>query len=576
MYIDSVDIKRGTDDKLLRHIQFRLGTNIVTDDQNSQMHNGAGKTTALRLLDIVFGSKDKQLLYKDVETGNVNEKLQQFIEKERVTVSCRISSALPVNDTTEVHILEVELFSGGKRHIDGKHYRQSDYWKRLNELIFKREDSKPSFRQLMSPFLRISMKGDDDTFLHCMSAFAKNTDYRSLYSCLFGMADPQTCNDIAKSKEALQGIESAEKEYDRLPNSAIGDSAKQYTLLDEDMNEASRLLARLNDIMQPEVFRENRDRITKIRNEYEKVNKELSEVQYRIRLNKESLEYAEREKNDIPEETIMRRFYDEIQELKPSIRKSFDDLVAFNRQLGKNEIEYFKEVGEQLNNKEKEILARKAAIEERDKQFLAILSSSDITEYEDTQKQLSQVQQRIGKREQILLTLQDFGYRHKQLSERIATLERQDTYGKSDPQEVVSLFTDSYFKPIAGKINGEQPELKYDSKFDKFPLVVSALSNGTSTGKRKSLIIAYDFAYQEFAADQHMQIPQFVVHDVLENIEEKALKEAVRIANDSSFQYIAAMLHSKLESTGFTKQQLNDMVVLTLSEGDKLFKDSHS
>lgn len=576
MYIDSVDIKRGTDDKLLRHIQFRLGTNIVTDDQNSQMHNGAGKTTALRLLDIVFGSKDKQLLYKDVETGNVNEKLQQFIEKERVTVSCRISSALPVNDTTEVHILEVELFSGGKRHIDGKHYRQSDYWKRLNELIFKREDSKPSFRQLMSPFLRISMKGDDDTFLHCMSAFAKNTDYRSLYSCLFGMADPQTCNDIAKSKEALQGIESAEKEYDRLPNSAIGDSAKQYTLLDEDMNEASRLLARLNDIMQPEVFRENRDRITKIRNEYEKVNKELSEVQYRIRLNKESLEYAEREKNDIPEETIMRRFYDEIQELKPSIRKSFDDLVAFNRQLGKNEIEYFKEVGEQLNNKEKEILARKAAIEERDKQFLAILSSSDITEYEDTQKQLSQVQQRIGKREQILLTLQDFGYRHKQLSERIATLERQDSYGKSDPQEVVSLFTDSYFKPIAGKINGEQPELKYDSKFDKFPLVVSALSNGTSTGKRKSLIIAYDFAYQEFAADQHMQIPQFVVHDVLENIEEKALKEAVRIANDSSFQYIAAMLHSKLESTGFTKQQLNDMVVLTLSEGDKLFKDSHS
>lgn len=576
MYIDSVDIKRGTDDKLLRHIQFRLGTNIVTDDQNSQMHNGAGKTTALRLLDIVFGSKDKQLLYKDVETGNVNEKLQQFIEKERVTVSCRISSALPVNDTTEVHILEVELFSGGKRHIDGKHYRQSDYWKRLNELIFKREDSKPSFRQLMSPFLRISMKGDDDTFLHCMSAFAKNTDYRSLYSCLFGMADPQTCNDIAKSKEALQGIESAEKEYDRLPNSAIGDSAKQYTLLDEDMNEASRLLARLNDIMQPEVFRENRDRITKIRNEYEKVNKELSEVQYRIRLNKESLEYAEREKNDIPEETIMRRFYDEIQELNPSIRKSFDDLVAFNRQLGKNEIEYFKEVGEQLNNKQKEILARKAAIEERDKQFLAILSSSDITEYEDTQKQLSQVQQRIGKREQILLTLQDFGYRHKQLSERIATLERQDTYGKSDPQEVVSLFTDSYFKPIAGKINGEQPELKYDSKFDKFPLVVSALSNGTSTGKRKSLIIAYDFAYQEFAADQHMQIPQFVVHDVLENIEEKALKEAVRIANDSSFQYIAAMLHSKLESTGFTKQQLNDMVVLTLSEGDKLFKDSHS
>lgn len=576
MYIDSLDIKRGTDDKLLRHIQFHMGTNIVTDDQNSQMHNGAGKTTALRLLDVVFGSKDKRLLYKDVETGNVNEKLQQFIEKERVTVSCRISNALPVSDTTEVHILEVELFKGGKRHIDGKHYSQSDYWKRLNELLFKRVDSKPSFRQLISPFLRISMKGDDDTFLHCIGSFAKNVDYRSLYSCLFGMADPQTCNDITKSEEELGGIENARKEYNRLLNTGIGDSAQQCTLLNEDIDEASRLLARLNDIMQPEVFQENRDRITKVRKEYEKVNKELSDVQYQIRLNKESLEYAEWEKNDAPEETIMRRFYDEIQELKPSIRKSFDDLVAFNRQLGKNEIEYFKEVGEQLNNKEKDVLARKAAIKEKDKQFLAILSSSDITEYEDTQKQLSEVQQRIGKREQILRTLRDFDYQHEQLSKRIATLKRQDTYGKSDPQKVVNLFTDRYFKPLAGKINGEQPDLKYDSEFDKFPLVVSALSNGTSTGKRKSLIIAYDFAYQKFAADKHIQIPQFVVHDVLENIEENALKEAVRIANDSSFQYIAAMLHSKLESTGFTKQQLNDMVVLTLSEGDKLFKDSHS
>lgn len=48
----------------------------------------------------------------------------------------------------------------------------------------------------------------------------------------------------------------------------------------------------------------------------------------------------------------------------------------------------------------------------------------------------------------------------------------------------------------------------------------------------------------------------------------------MKIANESKFQYITAMLHSKLESAGFTNQQLKDMVILTLSEDDRLFKDN--
>lgn len=575
MYIDSLDIIRETDDKVLRHIKFHMGTNIITDDQNLQTHNGAGKTTALRLLDVALGSKQKYLLYKDAETGNINGKLQNIIEESRIKIFCRISTKLPAIDKeAEVHTLMVELFKGGKKSIDGIPCAQNEYLRRLNELIFQNKDTKPSFRQLISPFLRISMKGDDDAFLHCLDPHARNIEYHGLYDYLFGIPNHQINCLFQEANDNLRAVKSARNKYRSVSGISNQNSEELSQLLLADQDEVSRLQERLNDIMKPEDFRENRDRIGEVRDAYEKANKELSDIQYKIRLNEESIKHAILERDDAPDQAVMMRFYHEIHELQPSIRKTFNDLIAFNRQLGENEINYFKGVGEQLYAKEKEIFARRADIVENNTRFLALLSRSDVSEYEDLLTQLNMIQKRIGERQEILDTTTQFDEEYEKAKRSVDTLQETLTNNKETPQKIVRSFTNNYFKPLAEKINGEKPVLTYNSEATGFPLAISDLSNGTSTGKRKSLIIAYDFAYQKFAARKQKPTPRFVVHDVLENIEEEALKKAVKIANESKFQYITAMLHSKLESAGFTNQQLKDMVILTLSEDDRLFKDN--
>lgn len=576
MFIDSLEIIRGTDDKVLRHIQFHMGTNIVTDDQKGQTHNGAGKTTALRLLDVALGSKDKKHLYTDDEMGNANKDLKRFIEESRIKISCTLSDTLPATDKAEKHTLTVGLFDNGTRSIDGTRYGLQQYLMKLNELIFNNADTKPTFRQLISPFLRISMKGDDDAFLHCLDSYGKNIEYRNLYDYLFGISHHEINDQLKKANDEFTAVKNARKKYKSISGLSSQDIEKQRQLLVAAEDEASALSARLNDIMKPEDFQANRDRITEVRDAYEKVNKELSEVQFQIRLNNESLKHAAQEKNDAPDRALMERFYSEIRELQPSIRKTFDDLVAFNSQLGENEIHYFTDICEKLKSKEKEILDRRADIEEKNTRFLALLNESNVSEYEDLQNQYSVAQKRVGEQQEILETLRRFEDEYTKVKNARDDLQEKLTKDSEISTGIISNFSNSYFKPLAVEINGEKPVLTYDSRADKFPLSVSELSNGISTGKRKSLIIAYDFAYQKYAADKHRSVPQFVVHDVLENIEEHALKAAVRIANKSNFQYITAMLHSKLESAEFSEQQLNDMVVLTLSEDDRLFKDNQA
>lgn len=129
-----------------------------------------------------------------------------------------------------------------------------------------------------------------------------------------------------------------------------------------------------------------------------------------------------------------------------------------------------------------------------------------------------------------------------------------------------------YFTDFAFQINGERPMLTYVPDVNKFPLSITDLS-GTSTGTRKSLIAAFDLAYQYFAADEEKAIPKFVVHDLIETVEGSNVKNTVKIANASHLQYIVAVLKEKLDSSGFTEDEQSRYRVIQLSTGHRLFDE---
>ena len=130
-------------------------------------------------------------------------------------------------------------------------------------------------------------------------------------------------------------------------------------------------------------------------------------------------------------------------------------------------------------------------------------------------------------------------------------------------QKKMDIFN-SYFKNVAGRINKEQPVLLYNPKTDEFPVSIDQLSEGTSTGTRKSLIAAYDIAYQLFARKINKVTPKFIVHDVLESIEGDDIRALVNEVESNQIQYISAILKEKLVSSGISLEEQNKMIILEL------------
>lgn len=128
-----------------------------------------------------------------------------------------------------------------------------------------------------------------------------------------------------------------------------------------------------------------------------------------------------------------------------------------------------------------------------------------------------------------------------------------------------------HFKALAKKINDEEPLLVYNPQTGDFPVSISDMS-GTSTGTRKSLLAAYDLAYQQFAAEHNMQVPNFVVHDVMESIEGADLHAIVDAANAIDCQYIVAVLKEKLDSSHISQEEQERMQILCLSMDDMVFQ----
>ncbi|MGI6220636.1 MAG: DUF2326 domain-containing protein [Coriobacteriales bacterium] len=127
------------------------------------------------------------------------------------------------------------------------------------------------------------------------------------------------------------------------------------------------------------------------------------------------------------------------------------------------------------------------------------------------------------------------------------------------------------FTPLAQRINSEQPILVYQPVTTKFPVTITEIS-GLSTGTRKSLIAAYDLAYQHFAIANVIHTPRFVVHDVVENVEGDDLRTIVNVANGIDAQYTVAVLKEKLDSAQISEGEQAELQILQLADDDKLFE----
>ncbi|MBC1484158.1 DUF2326 domain-containing protein [Listeria sp. FSL L7-1509] len=546
--------------KSIREVLFKLGTNFIVDaGKYKEKGNGVGKTTALKLIDVCLGAKDKKYIYTDYEMDSENIDLKNYIHESKIQVIIELVDKWEDEDAIHKE-LKVDLFKGGKKYINGEKYKEADYWCELNKAIFNNYQNVPTFRQLIGMFVRINQKFDNNKFLKYLDSHTNAAIYENIYSYLFDLHSQDISTEILRLKGEIKEKEDDIQHLKKINRFKYVDVIKQKIgVLDKEIKELSEDLAVLIDTTK---FKENEQKINEIKLTYSKINDLIDESMFKKKRSLSILESAKKESEESIDTSLLEKLYEETTKNFGKLGKTFTELVNFNKQLVQNKISYFEKQVIKWSSKIQVLEEKRESLFKEHKSVIMLIEDNKINEYTDIQDKLGNAREDLGRNKQIITVYNEL---NKELSSTQTNLNTLlDSLEKKE--DSLSLFNRK-FSEYSKMTNGEGYILFHKEK--GFPLAIEDIEKGLSTGAKKSVIAAFDLAYQAFAVEIGKKVPKFIVHDVIETLDRIALESIVTIANDVQCQYIAAVLNEKIANHHSIK---NEDIILTLSESERMFK----
>lgn len=572
MFLHELRIISGNNG-MIRKVDFHKGVNIVVDTADSKNHNGAGKTTFLKLIDIAMGAKNKKYLYIDSDTNNTNVHLKNLINEHKIFIELDI-----VDRQKKITTLKVDLFDRGFKYINSKRKNEKDYYKALNKLLFDNNANYPTFRSLIGAFVRISTKKDKYEFLKYLDSRTKKTEYRGVYNFLYNISDSNLSKTLTDLNNEITSLSNSKKKYQSVRN--INNTLEELKQLAEASHkEEIELENRLNDIIKGTDFLKNREKIFEYRQIYMDISSEISNLQYELQLINENIKNVDSYSKNKVTDDLAKEFFQEVSELIPNVQKDYNQLIKFNAALSQNSLNYFKSSASNLEHKISNLQENRRTFLEKNHNLIGLIKDNDIDKYDSLNSELLELKNHTARYEEQILALTNFDTKISELNDKLSNVKDEDLEKSKKYRKTINLFN-SYFSPLAKELTNrnesELPVLIYNPDNSNFPISINNLGEGSSTGSRKSLILSYDIAYQKFAAELNKTVPNFIVHDILENIEGPIFSKIVNETKSLSSQLIFAVLQEKLDSSNISLDEQKKYTILTLSNEDRLFEPSNS
>ncbi len=558
MYIKSLIIsKTYPKSENIRTISFKDGLNLIVDSTNSAKGNGIGKTTTLRLIDICLGAKDRKYIYFDDELSQTNVALKDFIHDNKVQAELILSDT--ENGDTALS-LKVDLFERGNRYIDDDKYNYEDYCESLGSYFFGLEAAKPTYKQLMNMFVRINQKHDNDKFIKFLDTHTTSEEYKNVYSFLFRLSNIALAEKVLSLSQKIKALKRDIKRIKKLNSiTSIGALEQLLVSLDRDI---VMLKSKRDALVNINELKKNEDILADVRSEYSLLAEAIDSVGFKIDRYQKIVEETRIEQEHSVDQETLGDLYAEVSEGFEGLTKSFNDLLDFNLKLLQNKITFFENSIGAEKLKLKKLLKERQDLLKKYEDVVVLIKNNDVDSYVDVQGSIESKFQEKGKLQKIIDLHQTFVDELK-----LAEAEESDLKDEPqrDPKEQIAKFNE-YFEDYSRKVTSEEYQLYPIA--EGFPLGVQSRGSGLSTGTKKSVISAFDLAYQSFAKDEHIRSPRFVVHDVIETMDGPGLDNVIAITKMIGCQYIVAVLYQKIKDS----EMVSDSdVILELSEDNKLF-----
>lgn len=555
MYLNSLIIKKTFPElEIIREVNFKRGLNIVVDESENveEQGNNVGKTTFLKIIDICLGAKDKKYIWTDNDTGSENTNLKDFINDNRVEAELVFEDFLGENYKTRV-----QLFDRGSRFINEKKYNIADFHEELNQIIFGIYKP-PTFRQLISKFVRISQKNDlPDNILKYLHQTTTNLEYRNIYEFLFKL----TSKDISAEKMGYQNEIKATSddivELMKLHNfSNIDDLNERIRIVSQSVK---KLEEQFNLVIQGETTIDKIQKVSFLKNKILK----LEDIHNSLIFQKQKIEkiLVDEEENPIEvNRQVLKDLYDEVNIEFPSIQKKFSELIEFNNQLKGNRLKYYRHRKKNLEEEIGKINIHKEMLYKENAKLLSLISANNYKEFEEIHANLMQQNQLLGES----LKIKEL-YDGLVTQRESATKALEELLVDDDAANNITLFN-NFFTELSQEVLGQR---LYLTVHDPFPVKLSNVDDGIGTGHKKTITLLLDIAYVSFMKALRLDYPYFFVHDVIETIDEYHFSKIAEAIEENGSQFICAVLKEKISNYNFINE---DDIRLSLSIENRLFQ----
>jgi len=571
MYLRQLTLTKSSGEPI-RAVTFQKGLNLVlgkADEKGSS--NSLGKTTLVRCINFCLAGKVEEF-YVDTENKKVeNKAVKDFLIQNQVdfelTLSKDLDESNPHHDmkisrkiTFDTKTQKIDVLN----FIDDKKYSNDEFKDILQLRLFLTNVKKPSFRQLITKFVR---RNDDEVsnILKYMGSFVSTVEYSTVRFFLFGFKHPESIENQQLLNIELKNLT---KKYNSLKAIVPEGLQQKIDLLETELEEKEKLR---DSFKINEDYKIDENELNAIELSIKKLNSLLANlISDRDTLISRINKIQENKFSDNPQD--IRYIYEEAKLLNIEIQKQFEETISFHNSMLKNEENYLQRRISKLN---KNIETHSAERTEYTKKYNEVLDKLSmqgaLAEFTKLNEYINKLTSNLSQDKALLVQLGKLQSNIDKCKNEIEELSNTLASAIDKFNKVNIHIFNTYFSKFSEKLHNEKWYMSFDKDSSGYKFDVKAFESNAGSGKKQSLVAAFDIAYMAFIQDPNIQLPfpRFATQDKIEIIDIDELDTLAKLVLNANGQLITPIIEDKFKN--FDKTDFTGKVILTLTPKNRFF-----
>lgn len=571
MYLKNLLITKNTGD-VIRDIPFKMGLNLIVGLSNdSGSSNSLGKTTLVRCINFCLAGKVEEF-FIDSESKNIeNTTIKNFLIKNEITFQLILGKSLNEDSVSDLKISRQVKFDLESEKIivinkiNNDEYSFDDFQSILKIRLFKTDVTKPSFRNLITKFVRRT-DVEVNNILKYLNTFTTNIDYTTLRFFLFGFSEPE----IIETKQFLEKeLAKINKHFKALKAIIPEGTQQKIDLLQVELKDKEQL----RDSFQIEhEYKIDENELAKIEQNITQINSVLSNLHAdkSTLLNRLEKIRSDRFKDNVQN---IKYLYEEAKLLNIKVQKSFEDTIIFHNSMLKNEETYLISRIDKIAN---EIQYYESIWSNYTLQYNQVLEKLSrqgaLAEYTKLNEQITHISSEISEKKSLIVQLEELSEVKNSINAQLSNISSKLDNKIEYFQKVNIPIFNLYFSKYSEKLYNEKWYVTFDPDGTSYKFDVQAFESNAGSGKKQTLVAAFDIAYIAFIQDKEINLPypRFATQDKIEVIDIEEIEQLANLVLQTNGQLITPIIQDKFKN--FKVEDIEDKVLLRLTPSDKFFR----